>query len=160
MKITKPICSLIVAALFACLLMVPSLCLASVPVSEVSLGGIALGSSPDYVYQIYGRPDHSSTTYSHPLWTGKVTDWRYGNSVNVTFRNDQVIHVDVSANNGFATPAGITVGMKSSVPQNLYGSPDKHSSSFMFYSAGNDYQGVRFQLRNGVITVISIGWFD
>lgn len=65
--------------------MLPNRTFASVPDSEISLGGIYFGASMQYVKSIYGTPDKKSTIY-------------------------------VSENNGFATPAGVIVGMDYTVP--------------------------------------------
>lgn len=148
-------------AFVAAFFMLPVNCHASVPDSEVSLGGIYYGASMQYVQDVYGRPDKRSVTYEHALWRGEVATWKYGDSIVVIFSDKKVIHVGISANNGFATPAGVIVGMPYTVPQRLYGTPDLHASTYMFYHVSDsEYRGVRFSLKNGVITTIDIGEFD
>jgi len=143
------------------LCMLPNRTFASVPDSEISLGGIYFGASMQYVKSIYGAPDKKSTIYDHPLWRGEVTTWKYGDSVVVTFSDKKVITVYVSENNGFATPAGVIVGMDYTVPQKLYGAPDNHGSSYLFYAReSNPYEGLSFHLHEGIITAIAIGASD
>lgn len=73
----------------------------------------------------------------------------------------KVITVYVSENNGFATPAGVIVGMDYTVPQKLYGAPDNHGSSYLFYAReSNPYEGLSFHLHEGIITAIAIGASD
>lgn len=113
------------------LCMLPNRTFASVPDSEISLGGIYFGASMQYVKSIYGTPDK------------------------------KVITVYVSENNGFATPAGVIVGMDYTVPQKLYGAPDNHGSSYLFYAReSNPYEGLSFHLHEGIITAIAIGASD
>lgn len=113
------------------LCMLPNRTFASVPDSEISLGGIYFGASMQYVKSIYGAPDK------------------------------KVITVYVSENNGFATPAGVIVGMDYTVPQKLYGAPDNHGSSYLFYAReSNPYEGLSFHLHEGIITAIAIGASD
>ena len=111
--------------------MLPNRTFASVPDSEISLGGIYFGASMQYVKSIYGTPDK------------------------------KVITVYVSENNGFATPAGVIVGMDYTVPQKSYGAPDNHGSSYLFYAReSNPYEGLSFHLHEGIITAIAIGASD
>ena len=113
------------------LCMLPNRTFASVPDSEISLGGIYFGASMQYVKSIYGTPDK------------------------------KVITVYVSENNGFATPAGVIVGMDYTVPQKLYGAPDNHGSSYLFSAReSNPYEGLSFHLHEGIITAIAIGASD
>ena len=129
----------------------------SVSDSEVSLGGIPYQASESYVKSIYGNPTSNKTVYvDNELKRGYVTTWKYGDSVSVDFIDGRVTHVTVTANNGFATPAGAYVGMKESVLQRLYGDPRKHGSgtngcSYEYYrSEKDDYLGIRFDCQDGI----------
>lgn len=79
----------------------------------------------DDVRNIYGEPEMvESLQYSRT--------YMYGNSVKIkTWRSkggsEQVHFVETTENNGFGTPAGLTVGMKASKMFKLYG--DALSSS-------------------------------
>ncbi len=149
------------ACMIGILCMLPMPALASVPDSELSLGGVYFGASMQYVESMYGAPDKKSTTHEHPLWRGEVTTWKYGDSVIVTFSDKKVINVHISATNGFSTPAGVVVGMDYTIPEKLYGAPDKYGSSYLFYQRENNpYEGLAFHLHEGIITAISIGMFD
>ena len=86
-------------------LMSVSVCFASIPESEIGIGGITFHASADYVKSIYGEPDNVTTTYNHVLWSGKIDNYYYGDSFHIVLRNDQVIWLGSTANNGLATPA-------------------------------------------------------
>lgn len=103
------------------------------PTSEMNLNGIRPGTSMDYVRGIYGEPQllnsnngEKSYSYGGSLY---IKTSQYGNSPeNVTF-------VESTANNGFSTPSGVTVGMKVSELFDIYG-PEKlevNSNGETFY---------------------------
>lgn len=113
----------------------------ALPNSEFSLGGIGVanGTTMDYVRSIYGEPrlvlkSEYSRTY---MYGDSVTIKTFGNSP------ESVFCVTVTANNGFGTPAGLTVGMKTSTMFRLYGyeKPDYDSRtgnySYMFPHQGS-----------------------
>ena len=135
---------------------------ASVPDEEVSLGGIPYGASMDYVRGIYGAPSKVSTTSQHPLWRGWVDTYHYGASVDVIFCNAAMVHADCKGNNGWATPAGITVGMTKETVLRLYGEPDSQGKgSFFYQSESNGNLGIKFLFNGaGKITSIHVGAFD
>ena len=135
---------------------------ASVPDEEVSLGGVYYGASIDYVRGIYGAPSKVSTTNQHPLWRGWIDTYYYGGTVDITFCNALMIHADCKGNNGWATPAGITVGMDRETVLRLYGEPDrKEKGNFFYQSESNDHIGIKFVFNGaGKIASIHIGLFD
>ena len=95
-------------------------CNASMPYSEMYLGGFTVGSSYSAMKKMYGEPvtdkDHAEDNYT----------CNYGDSVNVGYNRytDEIQHIKISANNGWKTPAGLAVGMNISDALNMYGNPD------------------------------------
>ena len=97
------------------------ICGAVLPPSQMFLGGLTVGQRgyPSQVQKIYGSP------------TRKIEDTHsrrninvYGNSSYLEWEEDSVIKIIVTKNNGWATPAGLTVGMDADVAKKLYGEPD------------------------------------
>ena len=97
-----------------------SLCSAAMSQAQMFLGGITVGTSYSEMVKMYGAPiqvaDHAEDNYT----------CRYGNSVAIGYNKfaNKIQSVTVSANNGWATPDGLAVGMKISAAQDLYGTPD------------------------------------
>lgn len=135
---------------------------ASVPDAEVSIGGIPYGASMDYVRSIYGAPAKVSTTSRHPLWRGQVDTYHYGTTMDVVFCNTAMVHADCRGNNGWGTPAGITVGMTKETVLRLYGEPDSEGKgSFFYQSESNGDHGIKFMFDDaGKIKSIHVGAFD
>ena len=125
---------------------------ASIPDSEFSLGGITIGSSADYVKSLYGEPDRASNAQPGP--DGSYYGYVYGSSLRIEFNADTnaVTGVIVTANNGFSTPAGITVGMDADVITQLYGEPFRISGGIISYHEEGKW--LVFTPRNGKITEI------
>ena len=73
-----------------------------------------------------------------------------------------MVHTDCKGNNGWATPAGITVGMTKETVLRLYGEPDSQGKgSFLYQSESNDNLGIKFLFNGaGKITSIHVGAFD
>ncbi len=127
---------------------------ASIPDSEFSLGGITVGSSADYVKSLYGEPDKDSGV--RPGTDGNYYEYTYGSSLRIEFdaNSNTVTGIFVMANNGFSTPAGITVGMDADVITQLYGTPFKNDRGIISYH--EDGKWIVFTTRNGKITEIKI----
>jgi len=124
---------ILLSTLFS-LIMLVSTALASVPESELSIGGIGIGNSGGYVRSVYGNPDEVKN-YN---W-GAI--WRYG-SFKVILEKNKVISLESRGNNGLSTPAGVSVGMKMSNAYDLYGKADYQGSSqteLIRHPAGCDY---------------------
>lgn len=114
-----------------------NVCGASIPRSEISLGGITVNQSPDFMKKIYGEPNHEEPfpEYGIHATYGKGVKIDYNNLSN-EFVNKYIMNIDVTANNGWKTPAGIGVGDNISKALNLYGEPDykKSNSIKTFYA--------------------------
>lgn len=91
-------------------------CFAEIPKSELSLGGITPQSSRSDTMRAYGAPT------AKKRWDN---EWYYGDSIVISFVEGTAYSVTSTANNGWATPAGLTVGMNVSTALKLYGDPDK-----------------------------------
>ena len=101
----------------------------AMPASEMYLGGftasyrggndIAAASYSEMV-KVYGQPvqdeGHAEDNYT----------CRYGNSVRIGYSgyNNEISLITVTADNGWKTPSGLTVGMNISRATELYGTPD------------------------------------
>ncbi|MCI6159448.1 MAG: hypothetical protein SOV43_09125 [Selenomonadaceae bacterium] len=135
----------------------------ALPNSEFSLGGIGVanGTTIDYVRSIYGEPRLVSTSkYSRTYMYGDsvtIKTDHYGNSP------ERVFCVTVTANNGFGTPAGLTVGMKTSTMFRLYGyeKPDYNSRTgtyeYMYPHQGSGAgAGMQISVKHDTIQKIMV----
>ena len=120
---------------------------------QAAIGGIAAGSSTDYIKGIYGEPNKIRIRENHS------ETWYYGDTFQIDFINGKVSSVVSSGNNGLATPAGITVGMKKSKMTSNYGSPqvtDKYGNRAIYtYQADNGVKMI-FIISNGIISEIRV----
>ncbi|MBO6245210.1 MAG: hypothetical protein J6N55_02880 [Anaerovibrio sp.] len=114
------------------------------PTSEMSLNGISPGASMDYIKGIYGEPqllrsNSGEKTYSYG-GTLFLRTIQYGNS------HESVTFVESTANNGFSTPAGVTVGIKVSELFDLYGPEElqvnSNSETFYHYTRRESGSGI------------------
>ncbi len=114
------------------------------PTSEMNLNGIRPGTSMDYIKGIYGEPqllrsNSGEKTYSYG-GTLFLRTIQYGNS------HESVTFVESTANNGFSTPAGVTVGMKVSELFDLYGPEElqvnSNSETFYHYTRRESGSGI------------------
>jgi len=82
---------------------------AEIPPSEVALGGVPLGASPEYLKSVYGEP----TRYERQ---NDSVIYNYNNTFRVMFANGKYMYwLETTANNGIGTPSGVRVGMPESV---------------------------------------------
>lgn len=104
--------------------------------------------------------------YGKPSWKNQwESEWHYGNSVSIRFDEACVSSVTVTANNGWATPAGLTVGMNVNTAIGLYGDPDKSVTRgsktlyvyFVNYLRGGDgHLGIVFDKSSKKISKLNI----
>ena len=135
---TCPLCiSACVAVLLA--MAVASTASADITPEQAALGGIQLGDSAAHVRSIYGRGSYlrGSVVYgSNPAYYS----YRYnGLSIEFWAETGDVVTIDTWENNGFATPAGVIVGMDSSILNQLYGEAD-YVSYQPFYPHASDVE--------------------
>ena len=106
------------------------------PNSEFSLGGLNVTHCTlDYASSLYGEPEYITDD-------GRYFQYHYGESVLLKgWRGtDGTIHINyvsTRADNGWGTPAGLTVGMNKSVATDLYG-----------------YESARYDKRSGLYKTI------
>ena len=139
------------------------------PQERMALGGIHVGDTMEIVKSILGDPDSKDYGYSQ-MAEKKVATWAYGNSASIYFFESEgeyyVQIVKVDADNGFATPDGIKVGMDENALKKAYGEPYFYVPSpngGAQYRYRNDrYSQVEFvfQIMNGKITNIGLGFND
>ena len=144
-----------------------STCWASVPESELYIGGIGNPMTSEEVRDIYGDPYQLITSGNkHALWKGDVKSYAYGEekTFKVTFADDKVIHVMTTANNGLRTPVGI--GVKSEVADVLeaYGQPDNiiNETRWVYNVEGKDSIGmiITVDKETSKVKEIRVGAFD
>ena len=113
---------------------------AAMPASEMFLGGFTVGSSYPEMVKIYGEPSDRKVNLGHMASCG------YGDSVDVGYIGGwgyiQIIRV--SANNGWKTPSGLSVGDNISKALDICGEPDckkigAHKTAYCYFHKGNDY---------------------
>lgn len=155
---TKP---LFTATLLMATLLIGSTAMAKVDRSQVALGGIPMGAPMSYVRSIYGEPDRTESKHAYKT---TVYDYYYGNGVHIySMGTDRANVINVTANNGWATPAGVTVGMDESIITQIYGPADhtRKSGSKTYYEYQPAPHGgpaiMIFGVKNGKITSISVG---
>lgn len=139
------------------------------PHERMALGGIHVGDTMEIVKSILGDPDSKDYGYSQ-MAEKKVATWAYGNSASIHFfENNGEYYVQIvkaDADNGFATPDGIKVGMDEKALKEAYGDPYFYVASkngAAQYRYRNDrYSQVEFvfQVMNGKITNIGLGFND
>lgn len=130
---------------------------------DMSLGGVEPGMSLDYVESIYGPMKEVQSRHVAHLFG-------YGDTVKIVPSADgtSVKSVLIKADNGWATPAGVTVGMDASILQELYGTgavdPTKHKARRMpgydyytYWQAGNPLHYLTFGVKDGKIAFIKVG---
>ena len=160
-KLTSFFLALLIVVVYGC-----TMCYANIANEELSLGGITLESSSDYVRGIYGEPDR--IVKSNSRFTGPMQTYYYGTSFRLMMKNDKVEQLDSTGNNGIKTPSGICVGMTRSDLEATYGKPNKvnrntagYISNYYYGSENNFYTGAQFRFDgSGRISSISIGYFD
>ena len=139
------------------------------PHERMALGGVHVGDTMEDVKAILGEPDSQDYGYSQ-MAEKNVATLKYGASATIhLFESNgkyyvQIVNVD--ADNGFATPDGIKVGMDEKALRQAYGEPYVYLSSKSGegqYRYRNDrYNQIEFvfQIRNGKISNIGLGFND
>lgn len=148
----------IAALLAVACLMGSAVCSATVPEDELFVGGISCGTSVDYLRSVYGEPDKIEV--EHHLGN-RIEEYEYGSTLEFKILDDSVIRIDVSGRNGFATKAGVAVGMDASILKEKYGEPDRiWGDEHIYRSASDPNVGFSFEVENNKITEIECGLLD
>ena len=140
-----------------------NVCSATIPNSELSLGGITCGASEEYVLKIYGKPDKIMTyNDAKDYFDGKAKHYLYGEDFDILFDGNSVFNIKITGANGISTPSGLMVGMKETEIYKKYGTPDSKSKNTCYYhlkGKGLEHLGIRFDFEKGKITSIMCGEF-
>ncbi len=152
-------------SVLAILVCAGSIAMAKVPLNEAVLGDIYPGMPVQDMVQIYGDPIKEEVSYAAGI---QIYDQKmhYGDSVYLYAHSDspsgpfKIVMINITANNGFATPAGIHVGSTRADVIKAYGQPDIRfapNHPELWYKPGNGLDMV-FRIKNGVVTRIGLGW--
>lgn len=146
----------ILAAFVGGNLVTKNICSASMPYNEMSLGGITYESTYSDLIRTYGRPTYQNPGVEHEA------ECHYGNDVKIFYNSFQnkINTVIVTANNGWATPRGLTVGMNISTALDLYGSPEYSKSgafktAYCYFHKTFDRQNNRTIIDSGFLIVFN-----
>ncbi|MBQ7704534.1 MAG: hypothetical protein IJT73_03775 [Selenomonadaceae bacterium] len=130
-------------------------CSASMPRSEMYLGGLTFGSSSDYMVELYGLPDTNERGVEY------LSTCKYGSGVEIGYLADQhkIFSIIVRENNGWTTPAGLAVGMNREKIFDLYGRADfekvgteKTAYAYFYYSYNNRLEN--YERESGFIIFV------
>ncbi len=157
-----------ILALAAGLLCMGNVAFASIAQQEGSLGGISLGTDIDYVTQIYGAPDKTTGVFEQRYGMRYGQKIQYGDSAVMLFTSNEsngpftLSYIQISANNGFATPSGIHVDSTKRELYNAYGKPDlvqkgKGNSVLWSYKVRNSGP-IGFVFEGDILRYINFGW--
>lgn len=141
-------------------LLIGSVSFASITTNQAAIGGIGIHASMDYVRSIYGEPDSITHKRSDGMNFDEI---KYGNSVVIRILKGKILTMSVTANNGWATPDSVTVGMSEMVLNDVYGPAnfvDKYNGETI-YEYGTTPHGpaiLTFIVKKGIITAITIGF--
>ena len=152
-------------SVLAILVCASSIAMAKVPLNEAVLGGIYPGMPVQEMIQIYGEPLKGEVSYAAGIQV-YAQKMHYGDSVYLYAQSNtqsgpfKIVMINITANNGFATPAGIHVGSTREDVIRTYGQPDIRFAPThpeLWYKPGNGLDMV-FHIKNGVVTRIGLGW--
>lgn len=132
-----------------------STCSATVPADQLVLGGIQYGASISAVESAYGAPRKSEREMES---YGEKVEYEYDNSLEFEFVNGKVIRIEADDFSDAVTKAGIGLGMDAAVLKNVYGAPDAiHGEDHIYYAAGMQGIGLKFEVKYGKIVEIKCG---
>ena len=123
---------------------------AEISPSEVALGGIPLGASPEYLKSVYGEPTRYETV------NGGVV-YNYNNTFRVLFASGKYMYwLETTANNGIGTPSGVRVGMPESVlekyGETYFTQQEGNATTKAYWARGRIV--LEFRIANGKIISI------
>lgn len=118
----------------------------NVPDSEASLGGITLGNKMSYVRSIYGEPTEQHLTKTVLNENGVAYRYGQGFFILENLYDYSIEELVSNANNGIATPMGITVGVPKSTVDALYGEGNLWKGAYRYLTD----KGKRIEIEYGV----------
>lgn len=133
---------------------------ALVPNDAVEVGGLRPGYTLEYMESIYGQPVLEKVKPCN-LPAFSQYDYKYGDTVSIfSIGGKAIFSIKTTANNGWATPAGVTVGMDKSVLHDIYGKEDTSFRrdgilyyTYFVYPSG--MRGLSFGTKNNKIVSIT-----
>ena len=132
-----------------------STCFATVPADQLVLGGIPYGASISAVESAYGTPRKSEREIK-PY--GEKVEYKYGNSLEFEFVNGKLVKIKADDFSDAKTKAGIGLGTDATTLKNTYGAPDAvHEEDYIYYAAGQQGVGFKFEVKYGKVTEIRCG---
>ena len=137
-------------------------CKASATISDeqIAIGGITYMCHISYVLDKFGPPHRIESGGYY--WGGNslfVNTWSSAKG-----QTDYVTEMKTSANNGIETPAGVIVGMKDTVLNQVYGQADmvvdsdRNGCTVYIYNSPKS-GSLAFRVKNGVIKSIEMAGF-
>ncbi|MBQ9572940.1 MAG: hypothetical protein IJR22_06070 [Acidaminococcaceae bacterium] len=139
-----------------------SSCEARIPLEDMVIGGVGVGTHINYVKQVYGEPSavkqHKAEVDSdirNPM------EYSYGKTFTLYADGSIVYSVSSTGNNGLKTSKGITVGMPYSNVVKAYGKPDYAQSWKGFtnytYLATTRLTRFYFKIDDSTQKIVAIG---
>lgn len=146
---------MLLTAITGAMILAASTCTATVPMDQLVLGGIPYGASISDVEKAYGMPRKAERELE-PY--GEKVEYKYGNSLEFDFINGKVAKIKADDFSDAKTKAGIGLGMDSAALKNAYGTPDAiHEEDYIYYAAGQQGIGLKFEVKYGKVTEIKCG---
>lgn len=143
-----------------------------IPYDQFQLGGLRLYNAKDYIHSIYGNPTNASTKYTKTRYGTTRIDYTetYGNSVDITYfgivgshpitGSSRASSITVTANNGWVTYHGATVGMKEKELRTTYGDPTdvfkRNGITYYQYVGYHCLAYYIFGIKNGKVISITM----
>ena len=135
---------IIFTVLTGALVLAGSTCFATVAADQLMLGGIQYGASVSTVESAYGTPRKSEREMK-PY--GEKVEYKYGNSLEFEFVNGKLTKIKADDYSDAKTKAGIGLGMDVAALKNDY----------IYYAAGQQGIGLKFEVKYGKVTEIKCG---
>ena len=146
---------MLLTAITGAMLLAASTCSATVPADQLVLGGIQYGAPISAVESAYGMPRKSEREMK-PY--GDKVEYKYGNTLEFEFINGKVTKIKADDFSDAKTKAGIGLGMDATALRNAYGAPDAiHEEDQIYYAAGMQGIGLKFEVKYGKVTEIRVG---
>ena len=137
------------------MLLAGSTCSATVPADQMVLGGIQYGASISAVESAYGKPRKSERKMKS---YGEKVEYKYGNTLEFEFVNGKLVKIKADDFSDAKTKAGIGLGADLAALKAAYGEPDSvHEEDLIYYAAGQQGVGLKFEVKYGKVTEIKCG---
>lgn len=133
------------AALLGAMMMTGAVCSATIPASQLEIGGIKCGATISDVERICGQPLRVEKKNKPGVEKVKY-EYR---DFEVEFINGRVQEIEVDEESNLKTAAGIGVGSTLAELERAYGKADLiHKDKYIYYVNGEDLK-LAFKIKNG-----------